>query len=125
MRATNLVLYLSFCAMTGTGALLTWKLVPGSEGGRGLTVLGWDRHEWGDFHFWIGALFVAAVLAHLILNWRWLTKIAARARTWRLAAGLGLGAVIVFGLLCLPVKREAGDPDHPGRGGGKVERGVP
>lgn len=26
MRFVNLVLYLSFCGLVGTGALLTWKL---------------------------------------------------------------------------------------------------
>lgn len=29
LRVTNLLLYLSFCALLRTGALLTWKLVPG------------------------------------------------------------------------------------------------
>lgn len=37
MRVINLLLYLSFCGLVGTGALLTWKLMPGSRGGGGLT----------------------------------------------------------------------------------------
>jgi hypothetical protein len=32
-RALNLLLYLSFCAMIGTGILMAFRLIPGSRGG--------------------------------------------------------------------------------------------
>jgi len=80
MRLTNLVLYLSFCFLVGSGALLSWKLVPGSRGGGGLEALGMSRHEWGDLHFWAGLIAVLATAAHLFLNWPWLKKIAASGR---------------------------------------------
>ncbi|MFP4069982.1 MAG: DUF4405 domain-containing protein [Opitutales bacterium] len=103
MRATNLLLYLSFCALVGTGALLTWKLIPGSRGGGGLRVLDMSRHEWGDLHFWCGVVFLAATIAHLLLNWAWLKKIASSGKRWRLALGLGLGLAIIGGIYALPV----------------------
>jgi membrane protease YdiL (CAAX protease family) len=103
MRAVNFLLYLSFCGLVGTGALLTWKLPPGSRGGGGLRVLDMSRHEWADIHFWLGFAMVAATVAHLCLNWQWLKKIASSGHFWRLALGLLLGLVIIFGIYALPV----------------------
>ncbi len=48
-RFLNLILYLSFCVMIGTGLMMGYRIVPGSRGGRGLEVLGWNRHQWGEF----------------------------------------------------------------------------
>ena len=104
MRATNLLLYLSFCALIGTGALLTWKLVPGSQGGRGLTVLDLGRHEWGDIHFWLGVVCSSTVVLHLLLNWAWLKKIASSGKAWRVASGLLLGILLILGIFLLPMK---------------------
>lgn len=113
LRVTNLLLYLSFCGLVGTGALLIWKLVPGSQGGHGLTVLDLSRHEWGDIHFWIGVVFVAATLTHLILNWAWLRKIASSGKVWRLAAGLAAGAVLIFGIYALPLQQPGQEDSAP------------
>lgn len=132
MRFVNLGLYLSLCLLLGTGAVLTWKLVPGSEGGRGLTIFGWDRHAFGDFHFWLGLVFVFLIAVHLALNWQWLKKIAAAARPWRLVVGLTAGVLLVGGLYCLPVDSDAGETsgeqfdrgsgDGPGYPGGRGPR---
>jgi hypothetical protein len=111
MRATNLLLYLSFCALIGTGALIHWKLVPGSQGGHGLTVLDMSRHEWGEIHFWIAAICASAILAHLALNWPWLKKIASAGKAWRLFAGLAAGAAIIFGIYALPVRQNSDSDD--------------
>ena len=102
-RVLNLLLYIAFCAMVGTGLLMAYRLPPGSRGGRGLTVLGMDRHEWGDVHLWISYIVVAAVIAHLGMNWTWLKKIAASMKPLRLLGGLLVGIVIIVVLLVLPV----------------------
>lgn len=104
LRITNLALYLSFCVLIGTGALLTWKLVPGSRGGHGLRVLDMNRHEWGDIHFWAGIVCLVATIAHMALNWAWLKKIASSGHFWRLGAGLGLGLIISIGIYLLPLQ---------------------
>ncbi len=109
MRAVNLLLYLSFCGLVGTGALLTWKLVPGSRGGGGhLRVLDLNRHEWGDLHFWLGTTMLVMTVAHLLLNWQWLKKIASSGKFWRLALGLLLGLIIIFSIYALPVESVRG-----------------
>ncbi len=104
-RILNLLLYLSFCAMLGTGLLMSLRLVPGSRGGRGLEVLGWDRHQWGDLHTWIAYAFAILLAAHLVLAWAWLKKVAAKGHLWRLIIGLAIGLTIILGFLLLPVTR--------------------
>lgn len=108
MRVTNLLLYLSFCGLVGTGALLTWKLVPGSRGGGGLSALDLSRHECGDIHFWLGVVMTTGIIAHLLLNWAWLKKIAAKSIPCRLIFGLGLGLVIILGIYLLPLEKSSG-----------------
>jgi H+/Cl- antiporter ClcA len=105
-RLLNFVLYVAFCAMIGTGLLLAYRLPPGNRGGRGLTILDMGRHEWGNVHLWIAYVVVAAVIAHLVMNWTWLTKIAASMKPWRLWGGLLLGIGIIVVLLLLPVNTE-------------------
>jgi hypothetical protein len=89
--------------MLGTGLLMAYRLPPGSRGGSGLTVLGMDRHEWGDVHLWISYIFIAAVIVHLGMNWTWLNKIAASMKPMRLLGGLLAGVLIIVLLLVLPV----------------------
>lgn len=85
--------------------MLTYRLPPGSRGGRGLTVLGWSRHEWGDLHFWAAIGMIVLVVIHFALNWRWMRKIAASGRTWRLVAGFAVGLGLVALFLWLPVRQ--------------------
>jgi hypothetical protein len=112
-RVLNALLWLVFCAMAGTGLLLAFRLPPGSRGGRGLTALGMSRHEWGDIHTWLSYGFLALVLIHMALHWRWFWQIAARRRSWPLLAGVGAGLAIMAALTLQPVaKRGRGGADH-------------
>jgi hypothetical protein len=99
----DLLLYLSFCLLSGTGLLIALRLPPGFKGGHGLTVLGLSRHEWGDLHTWIAYLFIALLALHLAVNWSWLVKCAASGRLWRLALGLGAGMLVICAFFVLPV----------------------
>jgi hypothetical protein len=89
--------------MSGTGLLLSFRLPPGSRGGRGLTALGWNRHEWGDLHSWISYAFILGILIHLALHWRWLWQIAAHKRSWPIWLGIGSGIVLMLLLIVQPV----------------------
>jgi hypothetical protein len=102
-RILNLLLYLSFCVMVGTGLLMAYRLIPGSRGGQGLEVLGWDRHQWGALHTWVCYVFITLVATDLAINWAWLTKCTAKGHAWRLGAGLLAGAVIIGAFLLLPI----------------------
>lgn len=102
-RALNFLLWISFCAMSGTGLLLAYRLPPGSQGGRGLTALGWDRHEWGNLHTWISYCFILAILVHLALHWRWLWQVAARKRSRPMWLGIGFGVILMVLLVIQPI----------------------
>jgi len=99
--------------MAGTGLLLAFRLPPGSRGGRGLSAWGLARHEWGDWHTWLCYAFLALILAHLALHWRWFWQVAARRKLWPLLLGFGLGLALLFALALQPVGEIA---DHRGAG---------
>jgi hypothetical protein len=121
-KVANLFLWLLFCIMSGTGLLLAYRLPPGSRGGHGLSSLGWTRHEWGDLHFWISFAFLALLLIHLALHWRWFWQIASKRRAWPLLAGIGAGLALLIGLFCLPVKHDESAREK-GHAGGRQFRG--
>lgn len=127
-RTANLALWLLFCAMSATGLLLAFRLPPGSRGGHGLSVLGWSRHEWGDLHLWISYSFLALILLHLCLHWRWFWQIAGKRRAWPILAGIGAGLALAISAFCIPVEREKttnhGKPSmREGNGPGRAFRG--
>ncbi len=101
-RALNLALYLAFCLMVATGLVIAFRLPPGRAGGRGLTLFGWDRHQWGDIHLWISYAFVAFIAVHLVIHWKWLVKIASSNQSWRLWLGLGAGLATILIVLLFP-----------------------
>jgi hypothetical protein len=103
-KVIDLVLYLLFCAMAGTGMLLAFRLPHGGGAGRTL-FLSFGRHAWGEIHTWLAYLSVALLVVHLLLNWQWLVKVAASKHVWRLAAGILMGLFIVGAFLLLPIEK--------------------
>jgi cytochrome b561 len=114
-RALNLFLWLSFCCLAGTGLMLAFRLPPGSRGGRGLSALGLDRHEWGDVHTWLGYVFIVLILLHLLVHWRWLWQFASRRKAMPMIAGMGAGVALLLALALIPVDKKE-DGGHGGRG---------
>ncbi|GAB4165802.1 MAG: hypothetical protein Fur0032_02790 [Terrimicrobiaceae bacterium] len=107
-RIANLLLWLSFCGLTGTGLLLAWRLPPGSQGGRGLSAMGLGRHDWGEIHTWVSYGFGLLILLHMVFHWRWFWQMAARRRRWPLLVGLFAGLIILLVLVFQPVHHEVG-----------------
>ena len=122
-RLLNLLLWMATCAMAGTGLLLAFRLPPGSRGGRGLSALGMDRHEWGEWHMWTGYAFLAMIVIHLAIHWRWFWQVAARRRSWPLLAGIGAGVALALWLALQPVAREPEERGRGGRGAGQGQHG--
>ena len=116
-RILNLLLWLSFCLLVATGCLLAFRLPPGSQGGGGLTAWTWSRHDWGDLHRWNSYLFLALIMLHLVLHWRWLWCVAGGRFKALLLAGLIGGALMVAAVWLIPIERGP-DSEH-GRGQGK------
>lgn len=103
-RILNYLLYLSTCLLIGTGLVLEFRLVPGSKGGKGLSLLGYGRHDWSDVHLWISYLFIVLIIMQLVLHWKWLIKIASQNHSWRLWAGFLFGIVIILFLMLFPIE---------------------
>ncbi len=101
-RVLNLLLMLSGGFLVGTGWVLDERL-PRGQHSRHLTLLGWDRHHWGDVHAWLGYVLVALVAVHLALHSAWLWKVAAGAKPWKLVTGFGATAVIIGLLAFYPI----------------------
>lgn len=107
-RVLDFLLWISFCLMAATGALLAFRLPPGSRGGGGLSVWGWTRHDWGDLHTWNSYVFLGLILLHLILHARWLWSVAGGRVKSLFLAGLIGGAAMVGAVWMLPVEKGSG-----------------
>jgi hypothetical protein len=103
-RILNGLMFLGGCFLAGSGWLLDERLPRGrGEGGGRLTLLGMGRHDWGELHAWVGYVMAGLVVVHLALHWRWLTRIAATKKPWKLAAGLATGLAVAGFFLLAPV----------------------
>lgn len=102
LRASNFILYISFCVMVGTGFIISYRIPPGSRGGSGISVLGWGRHDWGDFHFWVSWVFISFIVLHLFFHWKWLLKIANQQSPLKMVWGLAFGLLIIVFFLFVP-----------------------
>jgi hypothetical protein len=117
-RILNLTLWLVGSVLASTGLILAFRLPPGSRGGRGLSLAGWDRHGWGDLHTWLSYAAVTLVFAHLLIHSRWLWVVACQRRWPRLLAGLTLGFALPAAAFLWPVSpdgrgdRASEPPDH-------------
>lgn len=111
-RILNLALWLIGSGLASTGLILAFRLPPGSRGGRGLGLLGWTRHDWGDLHTWLSYVAVALVVGHLAIHSRWLWVVACQRRWPRLLAGLALGLALPVAALLWPVEKRGDGDDH-------------
>lgn len=116
-RILNLLLWLTLCFLAGTGFLLAFRLPPGSRGGAGLQALGLGRHGWGDLHTWSSYAFLALLLLHLVMHWRWIWKVASQRRFLLVGAGVGAGVMLLLWLTFLPVFARTDDATGGGRHG--------
>jgi hypothetical protein len=80
----DLVSFLDLLGLAVTGLVIRYVLPPGTGGagrslhggaGRGLPVQEfWSmtRHEWGNVHFYLAAIFVMLMMIHIALHWKWI-----------------------------------------------------
>ena len=115
---TDIAMFIAMSFLTGTGLLLHFRLVPGSRGGHGWTVLGLSRHEWGVYHLWAAYLLLFLIFAHLILNYAFILNVIAAKKRWIVIALGLLGVCITVFFLLLPVNRT----EESGHGHGHGQR---
>ena len=105
---TDLAMYVAMSFLTGTGLLIHYRLVPGFQGGHGLTFLGLSRHEWGTYHLWAAYFLLVLVLIHLILNFAFIKNVIVANKIWLVFVLGVLGLMITAVFLLLPIKRSEG-----------------
>jgi hypothetical protein len=123
---TNLIVdavaFVAFLFLATTGVLMHFALPAGS--GHFKTLCGMDRHQWGEFHFWIAVAMAVVVTLHLCLHWRWIVcTIQGRRRegagirlTLAVVAALSLVGIAVSPFFAT-VQGEDGTPPHRIRSG--------
>ncbi len=112
--------FAGFVLLTATGVLMRYLLPPGS--GRFTTIWALDRHEWGSIHFWLAIAFLAVLVCHLFLHWRWIAAVLRGRPREDSGVRVALGAVGLVALLGLasapflsPVERASGATRTPSR----------
>jgi hypothetical protein len=78
---TDAFFFVIMLASAATGLMIHYILPPRSGGagrGAGLTLWGWNRHDWGDLHLYLGFALLALLVVHVTLHWHWLTVTAGR-----------------------------------------------
>lgn len=131
------LLALLLAAMAGLGFLMKWVLVPGFQRasiyGRHVELywLGYDRHQWGSVHLYLGIAMLALMVLHVILHWSQVVGIYRRligSGGARVAVAILLAflivAMMVFPALVTPDVEEGRGPgrgEGRGRGGRALE----
>ncbi len=89
------VAFVILMVMTSSGLLMRYCLPPGRCDKRH-TMLGLQRHEWGDLHFWLALVFFSLMALHIFLHWRWIVGVV----KGKPGGGSGLRAAMgIFGLV--------------------------
>ena len=118
-------MFLTMMAMVGLGFLMKYIMPPGrvlrEKYGSNpvLTWLGWDRHDWGDIHFYLALAFLTLLVLHIILHWSQILGLLQRLvpnPTWRSRIAI---IFVILGLLLIwwPFMITP-DRQERGRGGG-------
>ena len=79
----DLISFFNLLGLIFTGIIMKYILPPGTggygrgfRGGRGPGEIKYlwsmTRHEWGDIHFYLAAVFVILIAVHIILHWSWI-----------------------------------------------------
>jgi len=78
------LMFLCLMGLTGLGFLMKYVLLPGraawAKYGRNveLTWLGWNRHDWGEIHFYLALIMLGVLVIHIILHWQMILGLLAR-----------------------------------------------
>lgn len=128
----DVLAYLCMVALASTGLILIYKLPHGSPR-EGLTLLGLDRHGWGDVHWYLAIGLLSLVALHVVLHWKWVTNtLGALVRSHaarRAGAGAGGTALLLVlgaataGVVAVPWLIGVQKGDAQSHGGGHGDRG--
>ncbi len=76
LYVTGTFLFVNFSTLAVLGLWLKFGVPKGVRfGGAPPSLLGLSRHEWVEIHEFWGLCFIAMVLIHLALNWKWVVNL--------------------------------------------------
>jgi hypothetical protein len=81
-------LFLGFCLIGVTGAIVGWIVPPGGGHGEDRVFLGLHRHGWIDIHLFFAVVVTVLVAGHLFLSWSWIVNATKRRLGKRWLEGL-------------------------------------
>lgn len=118
--ATNFVVdavaFAAFVLLVATGLVERYLLPPGT--GRFESLAGWNRHQWGEVHFWIAIVLMLALAVHILLHWKWIACVIRGRKTegsgYRIALGI-VGLAGLLGLSASPFLATVEQTGEPGR----------
>ena len=122
------LMFLVMMAMAGLGFLMNYVLIPGRERwikyGRNvdLTLWGWDRHDWGDVHLYLGFFLLGLLCLHIILHWQQIVGLFQRFVPTKHQTLVLLGFVMVSILLIYLPFLVSPEISEVGRGMGRIHR---
>jgi hypothetical protein len=90
-KATDLVLYVAFCILCGTGILL-WIAPKGID----WWALGMHEDIWKYAHIASAFIMFAAIIVHLAINRKWIDKVGTSGKKARVLALIILGLLILI-----------------------------
>ncbi len=88
----------AFVGLAWTGCLIHYILPPRHGRAKGIEMLlwGWDRHDYGQVHFYLAISALALVLVHVWLHWAWVCSTVAS--FWD-RAKVPYGKRLIYGLI--------------------------
>ncbi len=128
----DLLAALAILTLIVTGILMHFVMPAGT--GHSLTLWGWDRHQWGDLHFWIALSTVSLLVLHVALHWTWIISLARRLKGGADNVATGLRTKAIAAVVTVAVLGGAiagfwhvamSQVQETGRGGDGAGRGGP
>ncbi len=117
------IAFVAFVLLASTGLLMRYVLPPGS--GRFRALWGMDRHEWGQLHFWIAVVMLAAIALHLVLNWKWVVCMVRGQQPQGAWPRVTLALVGLAALVALAAAPFFGDVEQTGQAPHRSESATP
>ena len=68
---------IAFLGLVWTGCLMEF-ILPHGRAGRGVTLWGMGRHDWGEWHLYCGYAVIGLIVVHLVLHWQWIATMVCR-----------------------------------------------
>ena len=98
-KINDIILYVLFCFLAGTGIMLEFSFVKGA----GMqTVMSLTKHDWEVLHTIAGFVMLISTLLHLLLNAKFIkTALCHKCKT-ALFAFVALGLLLILGLGFFP-----------------------